>query len=745
MNVRIVNPLMIDSIDIFMFQKLEEKTARLNTIWSNDGESVLKIEEIDPIEIKRNLIKDPIVLAKLESEILGSKIIDDLSSLKSINERLDNYLLAFRSITERKEQVSDLLDAHFPSKKNLDTMSKLAFLINLYKKDNPKDEKGRVLLTRYDRNYNMTSLMEKFAGEEFSTEELEMKPYWFTTLVEYKRQMDKDKRDLLEPRNIEPIPENIKNYIETSNIEIEKLEGKKDFLNSEEYVEKRTQEIIRDRIENKFEIKSIDKLVEEFGRFNHLLSLKRPKAPKKDSKVTYESCEVYNEKGERKIDADTIAKLTKCVEALPQTKQLFVDENGVYTESRKAVHKEIIDKVKGDVRCLETDEPIAILTGGSPASGKSSFLKHYAPFLLNDEIFKIDADDVRAMLPEYKGWNATATHLETKDIINTLLTDKQIGIPCQFDIIYDGTMNSTKNYLPLIGLLKRLGYKVFIVYMDNVPYKDIKQRMLGRYQKTGRFVPMAVIDDFFTKGKSALNELKTKVDGYMVVDANTRDYNIIEEGGMKLPTERDYTKIGQPFTVEEAQIKMDKTKGKLVEVKETIVEKAPNVDDLKKRLKVVKVLSKKNPILKVRIKVIEKMIANAVKKDVTVEVDRFEIGDNFKFTDPSDGSVTYDSVYDTWDEKDGQVIESKDERVFRGTDLNRLEKYENGGEVNVSNDLKNFNLDDLDIMEDFHYKHFSKSMPKDEALKVVINSVEGDYSQLSEKLREIAEKQRPMD
>jgi len=69
-------------------------------------------------------------------------------------------------------------------------------------------------------------------------------------------------------------------------------------------------------------------------------------------------------------------------------------------------------------------------------------------------------------------------------------------------------------------------------------------------------------------------------------------------------------------------------------------------------------------------------------------------------------------------------------------------KMAEGGEV--SNELKNFNLDDLDIMEDFHYKHFSKNMPKEEALQVIINSVEGDYSQLSDKLRQIAEKQQPI-
>lgn len=691
MNVRIVNPLMIDSIDIFMFQKLEDKTDRINTIWSNNGESVLKIEEIDPKEIKKNLIKNPSVLAKLESETDLSFVIDELSNLKSINERLDNYLLAYRGINERKEQISDLLDIHFPSKKDLDVFSKLTFLISLYKKDNPKDEKGRVLLSRYDRNYNMTFLMEKFSGEEFSTEEFETKPYWFGMLVDYKRQMDKDKKDLLEHRNIEPIPENIKNYIEKTNVEIEKLEAQKDFLNSDEFIEKRTQKIIKERLENKFEIKSIEKLVDEFGSFNHLLSLKRLELPEKTKALDYNSCvslgKLFDANGVPNIDDESIKTLTKCVEDLPQTKDLFIDENGDYTEDRKVVHKKIIDEIKGNTRCIKADKPIAILTGGSPASGKSSFLRHYAPFLLNNEILKIDADEVREKLPEYEGWNATATHLETKDIINTLLTDKEIGIPCQFDIIYDGTMNSTKNYLPLIGLLKRLNYKVFIVYMDNVPYKEVKERMLNRYKKGDskgrhRFVPISVIDDFFTKGKAALNELKSKVDGYMVVDANTRDYHIIEEGGMKLPKERNYNKIGQPFTVQEISKASNKTTDTIVKVQEVVIEKTPNVEDLEKRLKVVRILAKKNPILKVRIKIIEKMIANSKNK------------------------------------------------------------MAEGGEV--SNELKNFNLDDLDIMEDFHYKHFSKNMPKEEALQVIINSVEGDYSQLSDKLRQIAEKQQPI-
>lgn len=185
--------------------------------------------------------------------------------------------------------------------------------------------------------------------------------------------------------------------------------------------------------------------------------------------------------------------------------------------------------------------------GGSPASGKSTFLRKYAPYLLSEELLRIDADEVRSMLPEYEGWNASQTHLETKDIVNTLLSDRTIGLPCNFDLIYDGTMNNTKSYLPLIKLLKELGYKIFVVYIDNVPKDVITDRALKRYQSSGRFVPLEVIDDFFDKGKSALNEIKKQVDGYMIIDGGNKNYEVIEERGMKLPQNREYSKIGSPI------------------------------------------------------------------------------------------------------------------------------------------------------------------------------------------------------
>ena len=258
---------------------------------------------------------------------------------------------------------------------------------------------------------------------------------------------------------------------------------------------------------------------------------------------------VFDENGKRKIDDKSIEELTTYINSLPQTKaKHFNNTTKRYSQKRRELHKEIINSFIDDVVCIQQDEPIAILMGGSPASGKSSFLKKYAPYLLKEDLLRIDADEVRSMLPEYEGWNASQTHLETKDIVETLLSDRTIGIPCEFDLIYDGTMNNTKSYKPLIALLKKLGYKIFAVYIDNVPYEVIKKRALERYQKSGRFVPMEVIDDFFAKGKKALNKIKEQVDGYMIIDGSNRDYEIIEKGGMQLPKTRKYGKLGYPIS-----------------------------------------------------------------------------------------------------------------------------------------------------------------------------------------------------
>jgi hypothetical protein len=52
-------PLVQDSMDVFVFQKLEEKTSRINDIWfRGDRGNVLDLESLNPEEIKLALITD---------------------------------------------------------------------------------------------------------------------------------------------------------------------------------------------------------------------------------------------------------------------------------------------------------------------------------------------------------------------------------------------------------------------------------------------------------------------------------------------------------------------------------------------------------------------------------------------------------------------------------------------------------------------------------------------------------------
>jgi hypothetical protein len=94
-NVRIVIPLIENSIDVAIFQKLEEKTNRINEIWNRAGkENTLKLEEFNPAELKMGLITNPRILAEItlmeDKEILQ----DEITRLENQVSELDGIVQA---------------------------------------------------------------------------------------------------------------------------------------------------------------------------------------------------------------------------------------------------------------------------------------------------------------------------------------------------------------------------------------------------------------------------------------------------------------------------------------------------------------------------------------------------------------------------------------------------------------------------------------------------------------------------
>jgi len=144
--------------------------------------------------------------------------------------------------------------------------------------------------------------------------------------------------------------------------------------------------------------------------------------------------------------------------------------------------------------------------------------------------YRIDADEVREALPEYQGWNASATQEEVRDIVDQQL--QAISTPCPLHVIYDGTMARADRYLALIPALKSMGYRVFLVQVV-IPEAISQRRVLDRYQATGRFVPRSIVKAFYGQGAVVFRQLAPSANGSIQVDGLTG--RILRSQGDPLP------------------------------------------------------------------------------------------------------------------------------------------------------------------------------------------------------------------
>lgn len=97
--VRIVMPLVQDSMDTFVFQKLEEKTSRINDIWyRGERGNVLDLESLDPEEVKFALMTDVEALAdmhlkkeKAEAERSLARLTSKLTVMEELRREIGKY------------------------------------------------------------------------------------------------------------------------------------------------------------------------------------------------------------------------------------------------------------------------------------------------------------------------------------------------------------------------------------------------------------------------------------------------------------------------------------------------------------------------------------------------------------------------------------------------------------------------------------------------------------------------------
>ena len=93
----------------------------------------------------------------------------------------------------------------------------------------------------------------------------------------------------------------------------------------------------------------------------------------------------------------------------------------MYTEEREALHEKIREDIvyKRIKPSMISEQPrIMIVLGGRPGSGKTS---GFRGLVYDDSFIVLDADEIKAMLPEYKGWNSKEVHEESGDIVEQCL------------------------------------------------------------------------------------------------------------------------------------------------------------------------------------------------------------------------------------------------------------------------------------------------------------------------------------
>jgi predicted kinase len=541
-NVRIVNPLMVDSFDIFMFQKLEEKTERINQIWNIDGNtSVLNLEEFNPREMKYELISDPNVLVDLKIDELTEKINDSKQDVKNEIEKINLIIQKQSKFDTEWEYIKAIVDKFRPM--NKEGERGVASTIQQYKDilKTQEDSEGNLIYEKYPTNWR------------WGIDSNQIKKFWgYDDFISAYNFLQKARKEFLIPNGISEDKETLEAYKSDAQERLKSIDEKIEDIKSEDSRAKMIKAEIKEKEDRKITAPNVEKRAEEFATLNTKLLSEKVGKETDFIQYKFDTCmPLYDKNGNRRIDKEALDHLENCLAQIPQTKEKFAP-SGEYTDERLNLHKDIIKEIISKPYCIERQQPIAILTGGVAGSGKSTFLKQFAPYMTSDKIMLIDADRIRSMLPEYKGWNADSTQRETKDILTDIL-DNYIGAgqPCKFDLLFDGTMNKTKNYIPLIENIQRLGYKIFIIFVQ-VPYKVSQERVLKRYQNPdneGRYVSRDIVKGMSDAGLDAFNTIKQMVDGYILVDGMTK--KVKEIHGEAIPKDREY--FGKPFdNVEDA-------------------------------------------------------------------------------------------------------------------------------------------------------------------------------------------------
>jgi len=238
-NVRIVNPLMENSIDSFIFQKLEEKTSRINEIWYRAGKTnALNLEEFNPSELKMGLITDPMALAELILMGERERLQDEITGISNQKSELEEIVKEREVFNKHIGDVKDIVNGYRPQKEEGKARS-TEVLLKIYK-EYLEDEKT-------DATYKDQTIYEQVRKAH--------------TVI--KRAIEQ----ILTPRGLD-IGFDLKKVTGQMDKEMERKKKYMEEKTGQEAIEQKAQAIIEERIKKGYQPKTVAERVKEFSTMN---------------------------------------------------------------------------------------------------------------------------------------------------------------------------------------------------------------------------------------------------------------------------------------------------------------------------------------------------------------------------------------------------------------------------------------------------------------------------------------------
>jgi hypothetical protein len=245
-NVRIVIPLIENSIDVAIFQKLEEKTNRINEMWNRAGkENTLKLDEFNPAELKIGLITNPRILAEIT-------LMEDKEILQDEITRLENQVAELDGIVQARNTFQNHIGA-------------IEATVNMYK---PLKEGQSPRTTE-----TVLRIFKAFIDDPETSSRYIEEANFNTTRKAYQLLKRATER-ILEPRGLD-IHFNQEVVLKRFQEEIEQNKENLELKTGNEAQAKLTKEIIEEREKSGYQPKPVIERVKEFASLNDKLLSER--------------------------------------------------------------------------------------------------------------------------------------------------------------------------------------------------------------------------------------------------------------------------------------------------------------------------------------------------------------------------------------------------------------------------------------------------------------------------------------